>query len=353
MNNKELEKLLYQEKKCINLEINGYNKKKKNYISSYHRQRRLITIALAIMLIASSGSKMGVLEWFMKESDSYLDILETYPEYKVDVKLEDKEIAINVFGFVTDEENIYLYLEVTPDNLYVDEIEIINMNELYLDSIQNTDYDFLYMNGMSSLTGGQQVYRLKAFDIDTGSAKFLISSLKDYDGNSFSVDMEFDLQFIKAIGKTVNINSTKDIKLLKSDETVTITVESVKFLPTATYLIYDMLHSEKVIVELGDIIINNYKLKSFFLSGDDNRALYYPMEAQDIGVFKWSINSYMIEDYDIKIFELNELPSEFLYKDHILKVEKSINDGYLSYIITDTGFAERDFFIYGHGYLLR
>lgn len=347
MNNKELEKLLYQEKKFIDLEINTYNKKQKNYISLYPRRRRLITIALAIMLIASSvvyaGSKMGVLEWFMKESNSYLDILETYPEYKVDIKLEDKEIAINVFGFVTDEENIYLYLEVTPDNLYVDEIEIINMNELYLASIQNTDYDFFYMNGMSSLTGGQQVYRLKAFDIDTGSAKFLISSLQDYDGNSFSVDMEFDLQFIKAIGKTVNINSTKDIKLLKSDETVTITVESVKFLPTATYLIYDMSHSEKVYVKLGDVNINNYKLESFFLSGDENRALYYPMPAQEISVFKWLINSYTIEDYDIKIFELNEFPSELLYKDHILKVEKSINDGYLSYVITDTGFAERDF----------
>lgn len=347
MNNKELEKLLYQEKKFIDDEINTHSRKQENSTSLFSRRRRLIPIILAIMLIATSvvyaGTKMGVLEWFIKESGSYLDILETYPEYQVDIKLEDKEITMNVFGFVTDEENIYLYLEVTPDNLYVDELEIMNMNELYSESIQNTDYDFYYTNGMSSLMDGKQVYMFKPFDSDTGVAEFSVSSFKDIDGNKYTADMQFNLQFTKAIGKTINIDVTKEVKLSQVDEVATITVESVKFLPTATYLMYDMSHSEKVTVELGDIMINNYKLESFFLSGDDNRALYHPMAAQEIGVFKWSIDSYTIEEYDLERFELKELPAEFLYKDYILKVVGYINDGYLSYTITDTGFTERDF----------
>lgn len=345
MNNMHLKRLLKEERKIIDHELATYNRREKKSFSLFSR-KRLIAIMLVIVIISTgfvyAVNKMGVLEWFIKESNGYLDILERYPEYKLDINLDDNDIHVRVFGFLVDEENIYLYLDGTPSNLYIDQMEILNVNELYTDSIDQNQEEIYYRKGMSSLEEGKKVYKLKPFDIDSGIAEFSISSFKDFDGRIYPVELEFELEFEKTYGRTVNLNAKKDIKLDQVDETITIIIESVKFLPSATYVNYHMTHAENLYIELGDIMINNYKLTSFFLAGDENIAVYHPMEAQDIGLFKWSINSYTMEEKDFERFELTD-SEEIIYRDDVIELEASSLDGYLTYTIKDTGFSERDY----------
>lgn len=343
MNNQELEKILYKEKKEIEREIraHGYNYKKVNK----KVLALMITFIVVLSSLAFASVQLGIITWFVEQSHGYLDILDRYPASKQSILLKDDNFDIEVFGLVADEENTYLYVDMKAPNLFLDKVEIINSDDLYgdIDGSHFDDGSYHYRSGMSSVLENKQVYKFKAFEANAGEVIFKIHNIKAHEGETYPVDFEFKINFEKLRSKTVEIDKNQEIHLPEIDESLALHVDKIKFLPTATYVYFELEDIEGIDVRLGDLYINKEKLSPFLLGSSNDYMAFYPMPPQSISSLKWEIKSYSYRKYDLEMVPFENLPLTFDYEGHPITIESSIEDGYLTYTITDLGYKDRDY----------
>lgn len=347
MTNKTLEKLLKEEKRMIQEELNT----NKNIISFRSKKRvvLILTLLLVISSVVYAGVQLGIITWFMEQSHGYLDILDAYPQCKKSIVLEDDNYSIEVFGLVSDEEVTYIYIDMPESNLMIDQFEIINSDDVYHDLEENPymENTFVYNRGMASVTNNQQVYKLRAFDLDEGVVSFRISNLVKGSYNeeqeNIKVEMTFDIDFKKLESTSVKIDKEQLIYLPEIDEELTLYVDKIKFLPTATYVYFDLEEMDKVNLQLGDILINNRRLSQFLFGGEEDYISFYPMTYEDIHSLKWEIDYYNYSDYDLEMIPIEKVPMTVDYDGYNLVITSEIVEDYLTYTIVDEGFKNRAF----------
>jgi len=342
MNKRQVKKLLDQEKRQIEGEI---NQGKVKWMKVRPRRRLLPLMASLVLIIsglAFASTQMTLIEWFKRESGSYLDILEENPEYKLDMDISYKDIPIRITGFVTDLESNYLYIDL-PAGYMIEDMIIENADQVYPLKSQEAFIETFYQQGMSSLLGTQQVYIYEGFDLKEGQVQFKIESLKDMNNRIYPVDINFDLAFKRDDGTRINLDLSKSLDLEEINQEARLLIKTITFLPTGTYLEYEADHDEALSLGLGDLTINNHVLSPFFFGYDPGKVRFYPIAYEDIGLLKWQLVNYSYKKSSHKRIILESNPHEFIYEGYPMVVEEYLKDDQYHYRIEDKGFKHRDF----------